>query len=402
MVLFFVYIPVIMNIGYSFFRLSSYSAGQTFVGLDNYRRFFTDSTLPIMLKNNIAYCVISLIVQVGMKTKKSIPYLYMLPGVFMVLFFVYIPVIMNIGYSFFRLSSYSAGQTFVGLDNYRRFFTDSTLPIMLKNNIAYCVISLIVQVGFGTVIALILESDAISYKLKPIFRNIYYIPALISLTAVGLMFTFIYEPNVGLLNNILKALGKGPLGFLGDSKMAIYCIIAMSQWQFTMFTFIYEPNVGLLNNILKALGKGPLGFLGDSKMAIYCIIAMSQWQFTGYITLLMVVAFQNVPREYLEAASIDGAGPVKRALLIMLPQAKEQLLVCSIITIIGAFKLYTEVYATTSGGPGNSSQVLGLFLYQQAFLHDDLGMAAVTGVFIFVITVTLSIIQIRMTNSGKE
>lgn len=290
-----------------------------------------------------------------MKTKKSIPYLYMLPGVFMVLLFVYIPVIMNIGYSFFRLSSYSAGQTFVGLDNYRRFFTDSTLPIMLKNNIAYCVISLIVQVGFGTIIALILESDAISYKLKPIFRNIYYIPALISLTAVGLMFTFIYEPNVGFLNNILKALGKEPLGFLGDSKMAIYCIIAMSQWQFT-----------------------------------------------GYITLLMVVAFQNVPREYLEAASIDGAGPVKRALFIMLPQAKEQLLVCSIITIIGAFKLYTEVYATTSGGPGNSSQVLGLFLYQQAFLHDDLGMAAVTGVFIFVITVTLSIIQIRMTNSGKE
>lgn len=90
----------------------------------------------------------------------------------MVLFFVYIPVIMNIGYSFFRLSSYSAGQTFVGLDNYRRFFTDSTFPIMMKNNIAYCVISLIVQVGFGTVVALILESSAISSRMKAIFRNI--------------------------------------------------------------------------------------------------------------------------------------------------------------------------------------------------------------------------------------
>lgn len=290
-----------------------------------------------------------------MRTKKSTPYLYMLPGVAMVLFFVYIPVLMNIGYSFFRLSSYSAGATFVGIDNYRRFFSDSVLPIMLRNNIAYCIISLIVQVGFGTVMALILESSAIAEKMKSFFRNLYYIPALISLTAVGLMFTFIYEPNLGFINSLLKSLG-----------MSTY------------------------------------GWLGDAKLAIYCIIAMSQWQFTGYITLLMVVAFQNVPQDYLEAAAIDGAGPIRRAISIMLPQAKEQLLVCTIITVIGAFKLYTEVYATTGGGPGNNSQVLGLFLYQQAFLHDDLGMAAVTGVFIFIITVTLSIIQIRVTRSGKE
>lgn len=290
-----------------------------------------------------------------MKTKKHTPYLYMLPGVLMVLFFVYIPVIMNIVYSFFRLSSYSAGQTFVGLDNYRRFFSDQVFPIMLKNNIAYCVISLIVQVGFGTVLALVLESNLIGNRSRNFFRSVYYVPALISLTAVGLMFTFIYEPNIGFINNMLNALN-----------------LPTKAW------------------------------LGDSKLAIYCIIAMSQWQFTGYITLLMVVAFQNVPQDYLEAAAIDGAGPIRRAVSIMIPQAKEQLLVCTIITIIGAFKLYTEVYATTSGGPGNSSQVLGLFLYQQAFLHDELGMAAVTGVFIFVITVTLSVIQIKMTNSGKN
>ncbi len=290
-----------------------------------------------------------------MKTKKHTPYLYMLPGVLMVLFFVYIPVLMNIGYSFFRLSSYSSGATFVGIDNYKRLFSDQVFPIMLKNNIAYCVISLIVQVGFGTVLALILESSAIGDRFKSFFRNLYYIPALISLTAVGLMFTFIYEPNIGFINNLLRA--------------------------FELPTY---------------------GWLGDSKLAIYCVIAMSQWQFTGYITLLMVVAFQNVPQDYLEAAAIDGAGPIRRAISIMIPQAKEQLLVCTIITVIGAFKLYTEVYATTGGGPGNSSQVMGLFLYQQAFLHDDLGMAAVTGVFIFAITVTLSIIQIRVTRSGQD
>lgn len=96
----------------------------------------------------------------------------MLPGVLMVLFFVYIPVLMNIVYSFFRLSSFSAESTFVGLDNYRRFFSDDVFPIMLKNNVAYCIISLIVQVGFGTVLALILESNAIGSKMRDFFRNL--------------------------------------------------------------------------------------------------------------------------------------------------------------------------------------------------------------------------------------
>ncbi len=292
-----------------------------------------------------------------MRSKKRTPYLYMLPGLLMVLVFVYIPVIANCVYSFFRLSSYSQGMTFVGLDNYVRFFRNETFWIMIRNNSLYCIISLIVQVGFGTVIALLLESKLVKTRARNIFRNIYYIPALISLTAVGLMFTFVYEPNLGLLNSALKALG----------------LSSMTQ-----------------------------SWLGDSKLAIYCIIAMSQWQFTGYITLLMVVAFQNVSEDYIEAAIVDGAGPVRRAISILIPLAKEQLLVCIIITIIGAFKLFTEVYSTTAGGPGNSSQVLGLFLYQNAFLHDDLGMAAVTGVFIFVITMAISIVQIRVSRSGEQ
>lgn len=290
-----------------------------------------------------------------MRTKKSTPYLYMLPGLIMVLVFVYVPVFTNMIYSFFRLSSYSTSARFVGAENYIRFFTRDTFPIMLKNNGLYCIISLIVQVGFGTVLALLLESRAAG-RFRNVFRNIYYIPALISLTAVGILFTFIYEPNIGMLNSVLKTLGLGNL---------------TQSW------------------------------LGDSKIAIFCIIAMSQWQFTGYITLLMVVAIQNIPTDYIEAASIDGAGPLKRAWYILLPLAKEQLLVCSIITIIGAFKLFTEVYSTTAGGPGNSTQVLGVYLYQNAFLHDDLGMAAVTGVFIFIVTMALSLIQMKVTKSGE-
>ena len=289
------------------------------------------------------------------KVKKSL-YLYIVPGLFMVMAFVYVPIITNIVYSFFRLSSYSSSMKFVAFDNYRRLFTNDTFPVMMRNNIYYCIISLIVQVGFGTVIALVLESKLVG-KLNSFYRNVYFIPSLISLTAVGLMFNFIYNPTAGMLNGFLKTIGQPDL---------------QQIW------------------------------LGDKKLAIFCIIAMSQWQYTRYIAMLMIVAFQNVSMDYVEAAIIDGAGPIRRAISVYIPLAKEQLLVCSVITVIGAFKLFTEVYTTTSGGPGDASQVLGLFLYQNAFLHDDMGMAAATGVLIFVITVTLSIIQLRITRSGQD
>ena len=201
-----------------------------------------------------------------MSRKKYIPYLYILPGLLMVVFFVFIPVISNIVYSFFRLSSYSSDASFVGLDNYRRLFSDDTFFTMLKNNILYALFSFVFQIGFGTVIALMLESK-LAGRFRNIYRNIYFMPSLVSLVAVGLLFTFIYTPDLGLLNSALRALG-------------------LEQWT--------------------------QAWLGDSKYAIYCIILMSQWQWVGYNVVLLVVAIQNVPSDYLEAATIDIVAQLSR------------------------------------------------------------------------------------------
>ena len=184
----------------------------------------------------------------------------------MVVFFVFIPVISNIVYSFFRLSSYSSDASFVGLDNYRRLFSDDTFFTMLKNNILYALFSFVFQIGFGTVIALMLESK-LAGRFRNIYRNIYFMPSLVSLVAVGLLFTFIYTPDLGLLNSALRALG-------------------LEQWT--------------------------QAWLGDSKYAIYCIILMSQWQWVGYNVVLLVVAIQNVPSDYLEAATIDIVAQLSR------------------------------------------------------------------------------------------
>lgn len=290
-----------------------------------------------------------------MKVKRYTPYLYVIPGLIFVLILVYFPVILNFYYSFFRLSSYSSSMIPVGFSNYMRLFLEPILGILLKNNFLYAGISLLIQVGFGTFLAILLELKYCRY-VSSLYRNILFIPALMSLTAVGLLWVFIYTPDVGLLNSLLRMIG--------------------------------------LENLQKP-------WLGIKETAIYSIIAMSQWQFTGYVTILMVVAIQKVPEEYNEAAIIDGASNLQRAIHITIPCVKEQLLVCSIITIIGAFKLFTEVYVTTAGGPGNSTQVLGTYLYHQAFLYDDLGMAATVGVIIFVITFSVSLFQLKIAKSGE-
>ena len=195
-----------------------------------------------------------------MKVRRTTPYFYVLPGLLLVFMIVYVPVFSNLIYSFFRLSSYSKEMSFVGLKNYVALFTDPVLLIIIKNNILYVVVSLVVQVGFGTFLAILLESG-LSGKANGVYRNVLFTPALMSLTAVGLLWQFIYTPKIGLLNSLLRFLGLESLQHV---------------------------------------------WLGESGLAMLSIIGMSQWQFTGYITILMVVAIQKIPEEYFEASRMAG------------------------------------------------------------------------------------------------
>lgn len=291
-----------------------------------------------------------------MKTRKYIPYCYLLPAFLLIILFVYYPIIQNFYYSFYELSSYSKDKIFVMFNNYRRLFHDPIFYTGIKNNILYAILSLVFQVGCGLILAMLLESRYVQ-KWRAFFRSIYFIPSVISITAVGLLWRFIYEPNAGMINTFLKTIG---------------CEHLVHPW------------------------------LGDSKTAIFSIIAMSQWQYTGYIAMLFIVAIQKIPYELYEAAEIDGATGIFKSLHITLPLVKEMILVTSTITIIGAFKVFTEVYTMTRGGPGSSSHVLGTYLYQSAFLYDEMGYAAAIGALIFLITLMLSVLQLRLSRSGKE
>ncbi|AST91054.1 ABC transporter permease [Sutcliffiella cohnii] len=282
--------------------------------------------------------------------------LYIMPALLIVVLMVFLPIVLNLYNSLFRWNSFDAGKVFVGFDYYFKLFKDPIFYTALKNNFLYAVISLIFQVGLGIVLAAILE-DKLIRRFQPFFRTVFFIPSVISIAVVGLMWQLLYNPEVGLVNGALNAIG-------------------LSEWTHS--------------------------WLGDSKTAIYAVVAVSQWQYTGYMTMLFLIAMQKIPYEYYEAAMIDGASKIRTFFHITLPQIKEMILVGSVITVIGAFKVFDEVYVMTGGGPGRSTEVLGTMLYRAAFRNDEMGYASTIGTVIFVITLTLSLIQMRMGKTGKE
>lgn len=274
--------------------------------------------------------------------------LWLVPALLILAVFVYWPLVQNTAFSFLKWNIYSGEQTFVGLDNYTKLAQDPIFWKALGNNAWYAGISVIFQVFGALVLAAIVEGLR-NERWRKVFRSIYFIPSAISLTVAGLLFYFIYQPRTGLLN-------------------------------------VFLENIGL--------GQFDQAWLGRGGTAIFAVIAMSQWQGFGYSVLLFSVALQRIPQELLEAAQLDGLGPVRRFFTVSLPLVREMTGLMMIVTVSGAFQVFNEVMVMTGGGPDNASQVLTTWLYHAGFGTNDFGSAATIGVAIFLITLLLAAAQL--------
>jgi raffinose/stachyose/melibiose transport system permease protein len=282
-------------------------------------------------------------------------WIWLLPALALLLVFVYYPIVDNLRLSLYSWNAFSPRPVFVGLQNYRTAVDDPIFWHALRNNTVFAISSLVFQVGFSLVLAAVLE-EFVRTRLRGILRTIYFIPAVISITVAGILFSFIYNPQIGLLNRFLAAVGLG-------------------AWQHS--------------------------WLGEPGTAMWSIIAMSQWQSIGYTAILFVVAIQRVPRELYEAARVDGAGKIRSFFSITVPMVREMTTLICILTISGAFLVFNEVMVMTNGGPSNSSQVLGTWLYHNAFLNDDMGYASAIATVIFVITLTIGAAQVLVSRRRR-
>ncbi|MFB9889559.1 carbohydrate ABC transporter permease [Planobispora takensis] len=280
---------------------------------------------------------------------------WVVPALVLVGVFVYLPLAQNLGFSTLEWDIYSGSQEFVGLDNYSRLLDDPVFWSSFGNNLLYAVISIVFQVFGALVLAALVESVR-SERWRRGLRAIYFLPSAISLTVAGLLFYFIYEPNLGPLNHLLRAVGLE---------------------QFTQ------------------------AWLGQEGTAMLAVIAMSQWQGFGYSVLLFSVAIQRIPAEIHGAAAIDGVGPIGRFVHVTLPLVREMTGLMAIVTISGAFQVFNEVMVMTGGGPNNSTQVLGTWLYRSGFVRNNFGYAAAIATVLFVITLGVAMAQLWVTRRRR-
>lgn len=288
--------------------------------------------------------------------KKRAILLYMLPALTLLTAFVFLPIVLNFIYALFRWSSFSTQWDFVGLANFERLLSDETVWVAFKNNLWYAVISLVFQVGGSMLIAALLEEKWMR-RSQPFFRTVYFLPSMISLTVVGILWQTIYSPVFGIVNPLLEKLGLGMLA---------------TDW------------------------------LGNTRTAVFSVIAVSQWQYFGYTMVLFLVAMQGVPADLYESAIIDGANSFQRFIHITIPNIREIILVNCMITIIGAFQVFDEIYIMTGGGPGRSSEVLGTYLFRTGFRNDEMGYASAIATMVFLVTFVFSVIQMRISGTGRR
>ncbi len=290
------------------------------------------------------------------KKKNLGAFLFCVPAVLILAVFVYFPLVENIIFSFQSFSLSSTTRDFAGLSNYKDLFTDPIVWQSITNNTLYALVSIVMQVFFGLVLAAVLE-DRIFRRSESFFQTVFFIPTLLSMTVVCLLFEFVYNPQMGLLNSFLEAVGLEDLTQI---------------------------------------------WLGNSNLAMISVIMVSHWQSFGYITMLFIVAIQKIPNELYEAAIVDGAGKVRRFFSITVPMVRQMFFVTMVMTVVGAFTVFNEPYILTGGGPGTATMVLSLHMYQTGFVKNQMGYASTIAMLIFIITAVLSSIQFFSFGTQKE
>jgi N-acetylglucosamine transport system permease protein len=269
--------------------------------------------------------------------------------VFFSLFTIY-PVIQGLYYSFFDWSGMSNNKTFVGFDNFKQMFHDPIIWRAIGNDyflVAGKVIGIMILATFFAV-----ALTRFGFKAAGFFRSIFFIPNVISVVVIGVLWNFIYNPQIGFLN-----------GFL------------------SLFTS----------------EKVSITWLGFPNHTIWMLLPPAIWAGIGFYMILLIAAIQSIPVSYYEAANLEGAGEWNQFRNITIPLVWEQIKVSVLnimmTTLNGSFVI---VWIMTGGGPDNSTQVMGSYLYQMAFRQFHFGYGASIGFMILVLSLITTFVLQRM------
>jgi ABC-type sugar transport system permease subunit len=280
------------------------------------------------------------------------PYLFIAFPCLILLVFHIIPALGSIALSFCDYDgSPKKLPRFIGIDNYVQLFThDPLLWQVTKNTLVYALSTVPLTILFAFLFALLLNARWLIGR--TLLRSIYFIPSVVSIVAIGLVW----------------------------------------QW-------VLNPSLGLMNALLDKFGLPPVGWLGDPRWAMPCVVMVSVWRGLGFSLIIYLAAFQQIPAHYYEAASVDGATGWQQTWHITWPLVSAQTFFLLITGLIGAFQVFDIVFIMTGGGPANATNVLNNHLYAQ-FTQNRLGYSAAIAVWIFAIIFVMTLGQMRFYRSG--
>ncbi|MFZ7088904.1 carbohydrate ABC transporter permease [Curtobacterium sp. RRHDQ10] len=280
------------------------------------------------------------------------PYLFIAPFYVLYGLFMIVPVGAAIFLSLTEWVGLGA-PTFIGLENYANLFRDTSFGTALTNSLIYTLIAVFIIVPCALLVAQALNAKGL--KARDLFRVTFFIPMVLSPIVIALVYSLIFDTNSGLLNATLKALfGLPNTDWLGDPTLA----------------------------------KGAIGFV-------------LLWRTVGYLTIFFLAALQNVSPEQYEAASLDGAGPVRKFFSVTLPEIRPVTSFVVVTSFISAAQIFDEPYLLTQGGPGESTLSVAMFIFRAAFQRQQFGYAAAAGVVLFVVVFGVSQILNRALAIGR-
>ena len=282
--------------------------------------------------------------------KKYTPYLFLLPAVAVLIVFFFIPFFQTFGLSFFDYSSSIYNPTFNGVDNYIKLFKEPIFYKVMFNTFMYLIIAVPFLVTFPLFLAILINQKIRGITL---YKILLYLPVIVSIVVAAIAFKWLYAGQ------------------------------------------------GILNYILTLFHLEPIGWLVDTKWALFSVAIVTIWKGIGYYMMIYLASLMSVPQDLYEACDIDGANFLTKHLTVTIPHIMPTIALVSTISTISAMKVFAEIYVMTKGGPLNSTKTIVYYIYERAFENLDLGYASALAVVLLIVVMLFSLINILCFEKNK-
>lgn len=285
--------------------------------------------------------------------KKFYPNYFTFPAVIIFIVFFALPIIAGFVLSF---TDWNINRVFTpkfnGIKNFIYLFQDDYFKLALMNTFKFAIVTTVLIIIFGLLLALMLNNFAYG---RSFFRTLFYFPAVLSLIVIGIIFTSVLKMNGGVLNQILISIGLS--SFTKD-------------------------------------------WLGDPDTALKCVMFVQIWKWSGFAMAIFLAGLQGIPKDFYEAAEIDGANIFQQFKKITFPLLAPAFTVVVTMNTIGGFKVFEQVYVLTGGGPGNATQVLSTYVYRE-FSKGTLGRSTAMGLVLFVLISVIAVVINKLLTSRE-